>query len=66
MNAILASGGRIVGLVGLLMCGVAVVWRMLGNYYIAGFDVGTLLQAGTSAVVIGCFLLLAREDRRQG
>jgi hypothetical protein len=46
------------------MCGAAVFWRMLGNYYIAGFDVGTLLQAGTSAVVIGCFLLLAREDRR--
>ena len=65
MNAILASGGRIVGSIGLLMCAAAVIWRMLGNYYLAGFDVGTLLQAGTSAVVIGCFLLLA-ADRRKG
>jgi hypothetical protein len=64
MNELLTAGGRIAGSVGLLMCGVAVVWRMLGNYYLTGFDVGTLLQAGTSAVVIGCFLLLARPDRR--
>ena len=66
MNEILTTGGRIVGSVGLLMCGAAVIWRMLGNYYVAGFDVGTLLQAGTSAVVSGCFLLLVRADRRQG
>ena len=64
MREILTSGGRVVGLIGLLMCGIAVIWRLLGNYHLAGFDVGTLLQAGTSAVVIGCYLLLARADRR--
>jgi hypothetical protein len=64
MNEILKSGGRVVGSVGLLMCGTAVIWRLLGNYYLAEFDVGTLLQAGTSAVVIGCFLLLVRLDLR--
>lgn len=58
MNDLLRSSGRLVGLAGLLVCGVAVAWRLLGNYYLASFDVGTWLQAGTSAVVIGCFLLL--------
>ena len=64
VNELLTIGGRIIGSVGLLMCGIAVAWRILGNYFLAGFGLGTLLQAGTSTVVIGCFLLLARVDRR--
>jgi hypothetical protein len=41
------------------------IWRLLGNYHLAGFQLVTLFQGGTAAVVIGCFLLLlARDDHR--
>ena len=65
MNDLLKLGGRIAGLIGLLLCSIAVIWRLLGNYYLIGFDLGTLLQAGTSAIVVGCFLLLLGQAERR-
>lgn len=65
MENLLVSGGRLAGVVGVLLCVVAVIWRLLGHYALIGFEVGTLLLGGTAAVAIGCFmLLLARVDRR--
>jgi len=49
-----------------LLCVVAVVARVLGNYWLAGFQLGTLMQAGIAGVAIGCFLLLVAQGRSDG
>ena len=65
MENLLTTAGRLVGAVGVVACVLAMIWRLLGNYHLAGFQLATLFHAGTSTVVIGCFLLLlARVDRR--
>jgi hypothetical protein len=58
MQKAIVNLGRLVGVVGILVCVVAAVLRLLGNYSVVGLGTGTVLQTGTSAVVIGCFLLL--------
>jgi hypothetical protein len=64
MDNLLMTGGRLLGALGILLCVLAVIWRLLGNHYLVGFEVASLLQGGTSAVLIGCFLLLlGRVDR---
>ena len=55
-NLVLA--GKIAGLLGILLCIVAGVARATGNFYLAGMSVETILQGGTTGVVIGGFLLL--------
>lgn len=57
--------GRIAGVIGIVSCAVGVLVRLSGAYFVAGFQVGTLLTAGVAALVAGCwFLLLARTGRR--
>lgn len=51
--------GRIMGVVGVLLCMAGVAARIGGAYYIAGFQVGTLLQGGIAAMVFGCLCFLA-------
>lgn len=55
-NLVLA--GKIAGLLGILLCIVAGVARLTGQFYLANVSAETLLQGGTTGVVIGCFLLL--------
>jgi len=56
--------GRIAALAGVLIAGVAVYGRLTGNYYFGGFQVGTLLQAGTVALLVACVcFLLVLVDR---
>ncbi|MDQ2918030.1 MAG: hypothetical protein M3R40_12920 [Pseudomonadota bacterium] len=50
--------GRLVGVVGVLVCALAAVVRVGGNYVFGGYQVGTLLLAGSAAMVAGCFVLL--------
>jgi len=50
--------GRATGFAGVLLCVVAAAARVLGHYWLAGFQLGTLMQAGIAGVGIGCFLLL--------
>ena len=65
MENLLTTAGRLIGAVGVVLCALTMIWRLLGNYHLAGFQLATLFQAGTSTVVIGCFLLLvARVDHR--
>lgn len=66
MNDLLLWSGRIAGLGGLLLCLFAVVVRVTGAYWVAGFQVGTLLQAGTAAMAFGalCFLAWLVEHAR--
>ncbi|MBK7768764.1 MAG: hypothetical protein IPI44_23660 [Sulfuritalea sp.] len=56
---VLLKLGRIAGVVGVLLCIAGVAVRLGGRHYIAGFQVGTLLQAGTTVMVFGCLCFLA-------
>lgn len=66
MNTLFLSLGRLAGVLGLLLIAVAVGARLTGAFWLAGFQIGTLLLAGTAALVAGCFALLlvltARTD----
>jgi hypothetical protein len=46
MEALLIWLGRAVGSGGLLACVVAVLTRLAGKHYLAGFELLTLLQGG--------------------
>jgi hypothetical protein len=58
MNDMLLWLGRIAGIVGALVCIGAIVVRVAGQYWVAGFQVGTLLVAGSAAMVGGCLCFL--------
>ena len=64
MGNTLVLAGRALGALGVLACIVAVLARLLGHYYLLGVEAESLLQAGTTAVVIGCFALLLGRDAR--
>lgn len=56
--------GRIAGGAGALLFMVSVVFRLRGEYWVGGFQAGTMLQAGTAAMIFGCFCLLVLLTRR--
>lgn len=56
--------GLVVGVFGLLLILASFGLRLTGAYWVAGFQVGTLLQAGIAATVSGCFFLLAVSTGR--
>ena len=58
MDNLLVTVGRIAGIAGLVLCVVAGLARILGNFYLLGFSVGSLLLGGMGGLLIGCFLLL--------
>jgi hypothetical protein len=62
MNKLLLTAGRVAGFGGMLLCLVAVATRLSGNYFLGGFQLATLLQAGVAGMVAGCFCLLAGRD----
>lgn len=59
MRELLIWIGRVAGVAGAAVCAVAVVTRLVGAYWLAGFQVGTLLLAGVAAMVLGCLGYLA-------
>jgi len=66
MEQLLVWLGRLAGLGGVLLCAVAVLARLSGAFWLGGFQVGTLLQAGLTAMVLGClcFLVVLTERAR--
>jgi hypothetical protein len=64
MNDILLWAGRLAGVIGVVVCALALFVRINGSYTLAGFEVGTLFLGGTAAMVAGCFCLLLRMDER--
>ncbi len=41
-----------------MVCALAVLVRLVGNYTLGGFEIGTLFLGGIAAMVAGCFCLL--------
>ena len=58
MEILLLWVGRLVGLGGVVLCAWAVYTRLSGSFFAGAFQVGTLLQAGITAILIGCLCLL--------
>jgi len=68
MISLLLGVGRVAGVAGALVCLAAIVIRMTGQFWVAGYQTGTLLLAGSAAMIGGCFCLLwaLTEQRRIG
>jgi len=64
MEMLLLWIGRLAGVAGALIALAAVVARGSGQYVVAGLQVGTLLQAGIAAMVLGCLAYVARLAER--
>ena len=64
MNDLLLWLGRLTGVAGLLLCLVALGARLSGQYFLGGFQLGTLLQVGTAGLAAGCFCLLVGMTTR--
>ena len=64
MQELLVWVGRLAGVAGVALCAVAVVTRLVGAYWLGGFQVGTLLQVGVAVMVLGCLGYLAALTER--
>ena len=64
MQALLMWIGRLAGIVGVVVVGVAVIGRLDNVYRLGGFAVGTILQAGMAATLIGCLGYVAAGVER--
>jgi hypothetical protein len=66
MKTLLIWAARIAGALGVAAIALAFAARINGSYWIAGLQVGTVLQAGIAAAVVGCLAYLAAlvESRR--
>jgi len=60
--------GRAAGISGVLLCATAAILRLSGNYWLAGFQLGTMLQMGMAAMIAGClcFLVVLTERSKPG
>jgi hypothetical protein len=66
METLLIAIGRLAGLAGAVACAVAGVARLTGAYWLGGFQLATLLQAGVAAMVLGCLCFLMVLLERMG
>jgi hypothetical protein len=64
MHVFLLWVGRLAGTVGVLITAVAVLTRFAGSYQLGSFQVVTLLQAGTAAMVLACLGYVASSAER--
>jgi hypothetical protein len=64
MDNLLVMLGRVAGIAGVVICLVAGFARTVGHFYLAGFSVTALMQAGMGGLMIGCFLLLLAMQSR--
>jgi hypothetical protein len=67
MNNFMLVLGRLLGFLGLLISALSMGARMFGNFFVAGFQIGTLFQAGLGAMIAGCLcLLIVLTSRSRG
>jgi hypothetical protein len=60
--------GRIGGIAGIVICAIAVLTRLMGAYWLAGFQTSTLLLAGMAGMIFAClcFLTVLTERAKAG
>ena len=64
MQALLIWIGRVAGIIGIAVIGVAIAARLGGAYWLGGFQVGTLLQGGMAATLLACLGYVAALAER--
>jgi hypothetical protein len=67
MEILLLWIGRFVAVGGVLLCAWAVYNRLSGSYFAGGYQIGTLLQAGMTALLVACvcfLVVLTNRPRR--
>jgi hypothetical protein len=64
MQALLIWIGRVAGVIGIAVIGVAIAARLGGAYWLGSFQVGTLLQAGMAATLLACLGYVAALAER--
>ena len=64
MTKLLLWMGRVGAVVGVILCAVAVIVRLRGEFNYHGFQVGTLLLGGMAAMLFGCLGYLASLAER--
>jgi hypothetical protein len=64
MHGMLLWIGRVVGLLGVGLSAVAIAARVTGSYQLGSFQALTVLQAGTTAMVMGCLAYVASLAER--
>jgi len=57
--------GRLAGLLGVLICAVAILARLGGTFQVMNFATWTVFQAGVATMVLGCLGYLALLARRK-
>jgi hypothetical protein len=65
MNDFLLRIGRLVGIVGVVICAVAGATRGTGAYALGSFQAGTLLLVGMAAMIAGCLCFLTVLTNRE-
>ncbi len=55
--------GRLAAVAGVLLSAVSGLLRLLGHYWIGGFQVGTLLLGGITLMVFACLCYLVLIER---
>ena len=65
MHGMLMWIGRGSGLLGVGLSMVAIAARLSGSYQLGSFQALTLLEAGTTAMVMGCLAYLASLAERR-
>jgi hypothetical protein len=58
MQGVLLWIGRLTGILGVLLLIAATVRRGSGSFYLGGFQIGTVLQAGVAMMVLACLVYL--------
>ena len=66
MKSALVWIGRVAGAIGVAICALGSVARVTGHYTVGSYQVGTLLLAGTAAMVAGCLALVWALSSRDG
>ena len=58
MDNLLGTAGNIAGILGILVCAVAGIFRLSGSFYVFGYEAQTLFIAGTALMVMACLAKL--------
>lgn len=64
MHNLLIWIARLAGILGVALIVVAGFARLSGAFWLAGFQIGTLLQAGMAAMLVACLGYLASLAER--
>lgn len=59
MENLLTQLGRSAGIIGTLVCVVAVLARLAGSHRLGSFETLTLLQGGMAVMIFACLCFLA-------